>query len=147
MDKSKVLSLAKIKGLSFSQTSPFFPVCSTSLLKTLCVKDILLVTNNFSFSYRVFYPFQELSALHMRFHMDKSKVLSLAKIKGLSFSQTSPFFPVCSTSLLKTLCVKDILLVTNNFSFSYRVFYPFQELSALHIKFEIVCNLFEFPRL
>ena len=32
------------------------------------------------------------------------------------------FLPVCSTSLLKTLWVREKLLVTNNFSFSYSVF-------------------------
>ena len=48
-----------------------------------------------------------------------------------------PLFPrVCSTSLLKTLWEKEILLVMSNFSFSHSVFYPFGELSAISIKFE-----------
>ena len=34
------------------------------------------------------------------------------------------FLHVCSTSLLKTLWVKEKLLVRNNFSFSHSVFYP-----------------------
>ena len=50
---------------------------------------------------------------------------------------------VCSISLLKTLREKEKLLVTSNFSLSHSVFYQFQELSAIFIKFEIVvCKLF-----
>ena len=37
------------------------------------------------------------------------------------------------------------LLVTSNFSFTHSVFYPFRELSAIFMKFEIViCRLFQF---
>ena len=57
------------------------------------------------------------------------------------------FLCVCSTSLLKTLWEKEKLLVTSNFSFSHHVFYPFRELSAIFIEFEIVvCSLFQFGR-
>ena len=57
------------------------------------------------------------------------------------------FSRVCCTSLLKTLWEKEKLLVTSNFSFSHSVFYPFTELYATYINFEIVvCNLFEFGR-
>ena len=60
---------------------------------------------------------------------------------------TRPSLRVCSTSLLKTLWEKEKLLVTRNFSFSHSVFYPFGELSAVFIKFEIVvCKLFLFER-
>ena len=64
----------------------------------------------------------------------------------LTLSQTSPgFLRVCSASLLKTLSVKEKLLVMSNFSFSHSVFYPFRELSAIFIKFKIVlCILFQF---
>ena len=55
------------------------------------------------------------------------------------------FLCVCSTSPLKTLTSplktlweKEKLLITSNFSFSHSVFYPFGELSAIFIKFEIV---------
>ena len=48
------------------------------------------------------------------------------------------FLRVCSISLMKTLWEKEKLLVTSNFSFSHIVFYPFGELSAIFIKFEIV---------
>ena len=57
------------------------------------------------------------------------------------------FLRVCSTSLLKTLWENEKLLVTSVFSFSHSVFYPFGELSAIFIKFEIVvCKLFQFGR-
>ena len=58
------------------------------------------------------------------------------------------FLHVCGTSLLKTLWEKEKLLVTSNFSFSHSVFYPFGELSAILIKFEIVVRkLFQFGRI
>ena len=101
--------------------------------KTLWEKVKLLVTSNFTFSHSVF----------------KRLVLQTRKNQGLfgkelTLSQTSPgFLRVCSASLLKTLWVKEKLLVMSNFSFSYCVFYPFGELSAIFIKFEIVvCKLF-----
>ena len=57
------------------------------------------------------------------------------------------FLRVCSTSLLKTLWEKKKLLVTSNFSFSHCVFYPFEELSCIFIKFRIVvCKLFQLGR-
>ena len=58
------------------------------------------------------------------------------------------FSHVCSTSLLKTLCEKEKLLVTSNFSFLHSVFNPFRYLYAISIKFEIVvCKLFQFERI
>ena len=37
------------------------------------------------------------------------------------------------------------LLITSNFSFCHSAFYPFWDISAIFIKFEIVvCKLFEF---
>ena len=57
------------------------------------------------------------------------------------------FIRVCRTSLLKTLWEKEKLLISNNFSFSHSLLYPFGELSAIFIKFEIVvCKLFQFGR-
>ena len=57
------------------------------------------------------------------------------------------FLRVCNTTLLKTMWEKKKLLATSNFSFSHSVFYPFGELSAIFIKFEIVvCKLFQFGR-
>ena len=53
-------------------------------------------------------------------------------------------------SVGSSLIEKNILTkrtVTSNFSFSHSVFYPFGELSAIFIKFEIVvCKLFQFGR-
>ena len=57
------------------------------------------------------------------------------------------FLHVCSASLLKTLWEKEKLLVRSNFSFSNSVFYPFGELPAIFIRFEIItCKLFQFGR-
>ena len=57
------------------------------------------------------------------------------------------FLLVYSTCLLKTMWEKEKLLITSNFSFSRIVFYPFGELSAIFIKFEIViCKFFQFGR-
>ena len=55
-----------------------------------------------------------------------------------SFSNKPWFLRVCGKSLLKTLWEKEKLLVTSNFSFSHSVFYPFGELSAIFMNFEIV---------
>ena len=39
------------------------------------------------------------------------------------------------------------IFVTSNFSFSHSVFYPFRQLSAIFVKFEIVvCKLFQFGK-
>ena len=57
------------------------------------------------------------------------------------------FLRVRSTSLLKTLWEKKKLLETSNFAFYHYVFYPFGELSAIFIKFEIVIReLFQIGR-
>ena len=57
------------------------------------------------------------------------------------------FLCVWSTSVLKTLLEKKKLLVPSNFSFSHTVFYPFEELSAIFIEFEIVIwEVFQFER-
>ena len=57
------------------------------------------------------------------------------------------FLRFYSSNLLKTLRVKEKLLVTSNFSFSLSVFYLFGEPSAIFSKIEIVvCKLFQFGR-
>ena len=57
------------------------------------------------------------------------------------------FLRVDRMSLLKTLQVKEKLLVKNNFSFSHSVFYCFRELSIIFIQVEIVvCKLFYIGR-
>ena len=75
-------------------------------------------------------------------------VVKALPTKRHDFPNKPWFLPACSTSLLKTLWEKEKLLVTSNFSFSHSVFYPFGELSAMFIKFEIVvCKLSQFINL
>ena len=63
------------------------------------------------------------------------------------FPNKPRFLRVSTTNLLKTFWEKEKLLVTSNFSFFQSVFYPFEELAALFIQFEIVvCKLFGFRR-
>ena len=88
--------------------------------------------------------------------LDKEKMLETSIFSFSQMFSKSFFFKVikepwflrvCSLSLLKTLWEKENLLVTSNFSFSYSVFNPFEELSSIFIKFEIVvCKLFQFGR-
>ena len=61
------------------------------------------------------------------------------------FPHNDTFWRPWETSLLKTLCEKEKLLVMSNFSFSHSVFYLFGKLSNIFIKVEIVvCKLFQF---
>ena len=79
--------------------------------------------------------------------MDKVDILDLVSCDALHdlFLNKLLFLCVCPTCPLKTLWEKKKLLVTSNFSFSHRVFYPLGEISAIFIKFKIVvCKLFEF---
>ena len=80
----------------------------------------------------------------------KDKLNHVIHMYNFSFSPfpNKPWFlHVCSTSLLKTLWEKEKLLVMSDFSFFHSVFYPFEELSSVFIKFEIVvCKLFQFGR-
>ena len=93
-------------------------------------KEKLLVTSNFSFSHIVFYRFGELTAIFIN-----------------PFPHNDTFWRLWETSLLKTLWEKEKLLVTSNFSFSRSVFYLFEKLSSIFVKFEIVvCKLFQFGR-
>ena len=63
------------------------------------------------------------------------------------YSNKPWFLRICSTCLLKTMWEKEKLLVTSNFFFSHIVFYPYGELYAVFIKYEIVvCKLFEFEK-
>ena len=64
---------------------------------------------------------------------------------SLILFQTSPGLYVCRKSLLKTMWEKEKLLVTNNFSFSNSILYPFGELSAIFINFKLpFANSFSF---
>ena len=68
-------------------------------------------------------------------------------LKRLLFQNKPWFLLVCSTSLLKTLWEKVILLIVSIFSISHSVLCSFGELSTIPIKFEIVVyKLFQFGR-
>ena len=90
------------------------------------------------------YP-QKVSSLRIGKSLHKSYIIILYSIVTIlilisfnPFPNKPWFLRVCSISVLKTLWVKEKLLVTSNFSFSRSVFYKFLELSAISIKFEIV---------
>ena len=58
------------------------------------------------------------------------------------------FLRVYSIIHLKTLCEKEKLLVTSNFSFSHSVFYRYREFSTIFINNEnVVCKLSKFEKL
>ena len=67
----------------------FSRVCSTSLSKTLCEKEKLLVTSNFSFSHSVFNPFREHSAISKTLR-EKEKLLVTSNF-SFSHSVFNPF--------------------------------------------------------
>ena len=98
----------------------------------------MLVTRIFCFSSNVFMPVKDKFCIlnHHKFFVWKS---------FNPFPNKPWFLRVYSTNLLKTLWEKEKLLVTSNFSFFRSVFYPYYELSAIFIKFEIVvCKPFQF---
>ena len=88
----------------------------------------------------------------------KRSITVLKKVLWLAYTVLVPsfnpfpnkplFLRVCSTSLLKKLWEKEKLLVTSIFSSSHGVFYMFEELFSIFVKFEIVvCKLFQFGSL
>ena len=83
----------------------------------------MLVIRIFSFSHNVF--------------------LKAFLVRSINPFPNKPWFlHVCSTSLLKTLCEKEKLLVTSNSSFSHINLNPFGNLSDIFIKLQIVvCTL------
>ena len=100
----------------------------------------------------VFYPITLLEELFLNsVPNEKKKKLdqSIANSVLLNPFPNKPWIlHVCSTSLLKTAVgEKEKLLIMSIISFSHSFFYPFEELSATFIKFEIVvCKLFQFER-
>ena len=62
----------------------FLLVCSTGLLKTLWKKEKLLVTNNFSFSHSVFYPFPTVFSTLFEKFLPLSSKLELSSAKSFS---------------------------------------------------------------
>ena len=65
----------------------------------------------------------------------------------LTLSQTSPGFYVSTVQIFENTVGKGEIAHNEQFLLSPSVFYPFEELSAILIKFEIVvCKLFQFGR-
>ena len=76
-------------------------------------------------------------------NLDQTEILSSGN--GLTLSQTSPGFYLSAVQVFWKHRKKDKLLVMSSFYFSHSVFYTFEELSSIFIKFEIVvCKLFQF---
>ena len=74
--------------LTISKKKPWFlRVYRTNLLKTLWEKEKLLVTSNFSFSHSISYPFQELSAIFIKFKTVVSKLFQFGRVQNLSFGK------------------------------------------------------------
>ena len=99
------------------------------------------------------YSVHRTSVLGERFRANGPLVLFGKEVNDLEgkafnpFPNKSWFLSVCSTNLLKTLWVKEKLLVMSNFSFSHSVFYLAAGLSTIFIKFKIVvCKRFQFGR-
>ena len=93
----------------------------------------------FSFSYSVFYPSVEFSAIFIK--------PKLVVCKLFNFFSNKPWVYVSAVQVFENTVRKKKLLILNNVSFSYIVFYPSIELSAIFIKSKIVvCKLFNsFP--
>ena len=71
--------------------------------------------------------------------------VSVAPMAFNPFPHNDTFWRPWETSFSKTLWEKEKLLVMSNFSLSHSVFYPFEYLSVIFVKFEIVvCKLFQF---
>ena len=67
--------------------------------------------------------------------------------KLITLSQPSPGFMFLHYKSFENTAGKEKLIITSNISFTHSVFYQFEELSSIFIKFEIVvCNLFQFGR-
>ena len=72
---------------------------------------------------------------------------NLTQLFSVTLCHTSPGFYCLQYRPLKTLWVKEKLLVTSNFFLTHSVFCRFRELSAIFVKFEIVvCKVFQFGR-
>ena len=126
-------------------------------IENIAAKGVgITITQPVLFSHNVFFPFRakfppfiSCFVICKCFQKKSWKNCSLwSAQRHLNPFPNKPWFiPVCNTSRLKTLWEKEKLLVKSNFSFSPSVFYPFWELSAIFIKFEIVvCKLSQFGR-
>ena len=125
------MKLSSANALTLSQTSPGFYVPAVQVFAASIPPPP-----------PCFLPHKEKENLH---HLNHNETVIC---KCFNPFPNKPWFLLFfSTSLLKTLWEKEKLLVTSNFSFSHSVFYPFEELSAIFMKFEfVVCKLFQFGR-
>ena len=88
------------------QNKPWFlRVCSTSLLKTLQEKK-LLVMSNFFFPHSVFYLFGELPAIFTKFKIVVCKLFQFGSVKNLSFGKGLTAFSSFPTMFLKGFFLK-----------------------------------------
>ena len=110
-----------------------------------CMKHLLLFPPCFILSQGKINPVISdvcnlLSAKTFNLHQAKHLVVWLQCLDP--FPNKPLLLHVCRISLLKALCEKEKLLITSNFLFSHRVFYPFGEFSTIFIKLKIdVCKL------
>ena len=98
----------EMKYSPFRNRPWFLCVCSTSLLKTLWEKDILLVTSNFSFfptvlsiHFKSFLPFSsnlKLSSADF-FSFEQSKICHWERIKNVFFFLFSIHRTICLTQM------------------------------------------------
>ena len=113
---------------------------SRNTVKKFWEKEKMMVTSIF-----VFFFSKTVFKGRLPTEGDRFKMVCIVWLSFNPFPKKPWFARVCNTSLLKTSWEKEKLLVTSNFSFFHSVFYPFGELSAIFIKFEVVvCKLFQF---
>ena len=83
------------------------------------------------------------------FNLDKATVLSSDKVLRITqpFLKQALVFMYLENKSFETQLEKKKLLSTSNFFFSNSVFYPYEELPTILIKFQIVvCKLFQLWR-
>ena len=140
----------------FQKVSPQVNLCSPcrlSSVETFCLKSVSFISKDHVTSLFIWYLKLKVNwveryhsayqvSSHVSLRMDSERICSTNPFKP--FPNKPWFLRVCRTSLLKTLWEIEILLIRRNFSFSHSVCYPFWELSAIFVKFEIVvCKLFQ----
>ena len=83
-------------------------------------KGAIARNEQFVLFHSVFYALGELSAIFIKFKIVACKAFEFESLKFavLIWVLSKQFLSVCSTSLLKTRCEKERLLVTSNLSFS-----------------------------
>ena len=81
------------------------------------------------------------------FHLHPSSDDNQRLGQNLPFPKEALVFMCLQFKFFENTLEKEKLLLTNNFSFSHSVFYPFGEVSIIFVEFEIViCKLFQLKR-